>query len=337
MFSAISQPRDTTLPVVEEGSTIVHRGWAMTAALAVVVAMTIGGIHLWQRFGPAPVVEHATTRPGPDVDVPPAGSDSATILAAGDIAACNGGAAATAELIRGRDGVVAALGDLAYNNGTLSEFEDCYLPTWGRFLDRTRPTQGNHDVRTAGAAGYFEVFGDRAGPEPQGYYSYQLGSWHVVVLNSNCEQVGGCGPDSPQVAWLRDDLTAAGTGNILTYWHHPRWSTGSHGDNPAMDTIWRTLADAGADIVLSGHDHDYQRFAPLDADGQAAGTGLRAFVVGTGGKSLRDFDSNDDRVQYRQNDQLGIVELDLEPCGYRWAFHVVDGSTSDRGETTGTC
>lgn len=163
-------------------------------------------------------------RPTPLAHVPAPDGAAATILTAGDTADCNGGS---------------------------GKFDRCYQPTWGRFLDRTRPAQGNHDVATAGAAGYYQPFGTSAGPRPQGYYNYDLGAWHLVVLNSNCDQVGGCGPDSALLAWLCDDLAAATTSNLLVYWHHPRWSSGHHGNDPALDTIWRTLALAGTDIVLN--------------------------------------------------------------------------------------
>lgn len=296
----------------------------LVAALTVAAVAALG-TRAWDRFGPTP--GHVPTPDG----------SAATILAAGDIADCNGGAAATADLLDDHPGVVAPLGDLAYDRGRPEEFDRCYQPTWGRFVDRTRPAQGNHDVATAGAAGYYEMFGAAAGPRPQGYYSYDLGAWHIVVINSNCDQVGGCGPGSPQLAWLRDDLDAATTGNILAYWHHPRWSTGQHGDDPNLETIWRTLAESGADIVLNGHDHDYQRFSPMDAAGDPVQEGLRQFVVGTGGRGLRDFRRDDVRIEHRQNQHLGVLELDLEPCGYRWAFHAVDAGILDNGETTGTC
>ena len=296
--------------------------------------LAVGGLLLARQ---APVLDESLTRPDGDTTVAPPDDAATTILAAGDIADCNGGAAATAALLEKIDGVVAPLGDLAYDHGTVQQYEECYLPTWGRLLERTRPAQGNHDVRTAGAAGYYDTFGELAGPQPQGYYDYRLGDWLIVVVNSNCAQVGGCDADNPQVEWLRDTLDDAATGNILAYWHHPRWSTGRHGDDPAMDTIWRTLAEAGADIVLSGHDHDYQRFTPLDGDGDPAHSGLRQFVVGTGGKGLRPFAREDQRIEFRDDSRLGILEVELQPCGYGWAFHATDGTVTDSGQTTSTC
>lgn len=309
----------------------------IAALLVVLVAAVVGTWIVTTRDG---TTQPSVTVPRPtDEDtrlVAPSGPE--VVLAAGDIATCDGADAETAALIEGQSGVIAALGDLAYEDGSAARFRDCYDPTWGAFRDRTRPTIGNHDAQTAGAAGYFDYFGDFAGPDPQGYYSYDLGAWHVVVLNSNCDLAGGCDPDSPQVAWLQDDLAAADNPNVLAYWHEPRFSTGDHGDQVQMDTFWRVLADAGADVVLSGHDHDYQRFVPLDRDGVATPDGLTQFVVGTGGIGLRAFGDDRDTIAYRQNEQHGVLRLELQDCGYTYAFLAVDTDEPlDRGAVTDTC
>lgn len=307
------------------------------AAVALVVLLLAGVT--WQRGRQAPVLESGQGSPPGEARVSePADVTVSTLLAAGDVADCGDGAGATGRLLSELDGVVAVLGDVAYPDGSAAAFADCYDPAWGGLVDRTRPVQGNHDVRTAGAAGYYGYFGEQAGPEPQGYYSYDLGAWHVVALNSNCAQVGGCGPDSPQVVWLREDLAATRTENVLAYWHHPRFSTGQHGDDSDVATFWDVLAAAGADVVLNGHDHDYQRFAPLDPDGRRDAGGMREFVVGTGGAGLRAFRTERDTVQYRQNERLGVLRLDLEACGYRWAFLPADGGDAlDAGQAGGTC
>ena len=198
------------------------------------------------------------------------------IVGAGDIADCKalGPAARTANLLEKIDGTVFTLGDDAYENGSPKQFADCYGPTWGRFKARTRPVVGNHEYGTAFAAGYFDYFGAAAGDRTKGYYSYDLGKWHLVVINSNCAQVGGCHAGSPQEQWLRQDLAAHPAPCTVAMWHHPRYSSGEHGDDRSMRDIWQALYDADADVVLSGHDHDYERFAPAGRR-QQVGPGAR--------------------------------------------------------------
>jgi acid phosphatase type 7 len=199
-----------------------------------------------------------------DIAAPP----PATLIAAGDIAGCDSnGDEATAKLLetlvrQNKDAVIAPLGDNVYPSGTLMRYRDCYGPTWGQFMDRTRSAQGNHDFADGTGEAYYAYFGEAAGPKNKGYYSYALGAWHVVVLNSNCWAVGGCGAGSPQLEWLRRDLKSSPAKCTLAYWHHPRFSSGLHGDAEEMTAVWGALQDAGADLVLSGHDHHYERFAP---------------------------------------------------------------------------
>ncbi|HET6622980.1 MAG TPA: Calx-beta domain-containing protein, partial [Gaiellaceae bacterium] len=168
-------------------------------------------------------------------------------------------------LVRKRYAAVLALGDLQYEDATRAKFGASYDPSWGRLRSITRPVPGNHEYRTDGADGYFGYFGAAAGDPAKGYYSYDLGGWHLVALNSSCSEVGGCGAGSRQERWLRADLAASSAPCTLAYWHHPRFSSGSHGSDPSYEAFWRALYEAGADVVLVGHDHDYERFAPQTA------------------------------------------------------------------------
>jgi Calcineurin-like phosphoesterase len=256
------------------------------------------------------------------------------LIAAGDIARCGAaGDDATAALVRERPGaVVAALGDLAYDRGSPEEFARCYDASWGRFKRRTRPTPGNHEYRTSGASGYFRYFGRRAGVPGRGWYAYRVGSWQVVVLNSNCGEVGGCARGSAQERWLRRLLASSRADCTLAYWHHPRFSSGNrHGATDAVEPFWRALYAAGADVVLSGHEHVYERFAPQTWDGRPAPRrGLRQFVVGTGGAGLHGFLSARANSQRRLTSH-GVLVLRLAPGRYSWQFVAVSGELRDAG------
>jgi hypothetical protein len=182
------------------------------------------------------------------------------------------------------------------------------------------------------ARGYFGYFGQRAGNPNQGWYSYDLAAWHVIVLNSECSHIRGCGPGSPQERWLAADLAAHPNGCTLAYWHEPRWSSGTHGSNPLYSAIWGDLAAAGVDVVLNGHDHDYERFAPLLADGQVDVKGVREFIVGTGGESHYKFHLPATGSQVRIANTFGVLRLALEPGAYEWRFVSVSGATIDAGK-----
>ncbi len=258
------------------------------------------------------------------------------LVAAGDIASCSTTTdEATAKLLDAIPGAVATLGDNVYTKGTAAQFRDCYGPTWGRHKTRTHPSVGNHDYLTAGASGYYGYFGSAAGSKTKGYYSYDLGTaWHVVVLNSECDVVS-CSATSAQVAWLKADLAAHADDHVIAYWHEPLFSSGLHGSNPSVQPFWEALYAAGADIVLNGHDHQYERFAPQDPWGRADDThGIRAFVVGTGGEELRP------RADHAANSQVfsstfGVLKLTLHADSYDWAFVPIAGSSfTDAG--TGT-
>ncbi len=193
------------------------------------------------------------------------------LIGVGDIATCDHNFdEQTARLIAANDGIVFTLGDNVYSKGTPAEFRDCYDPSWGRVKDRTEfPVPGNHDYGTANAAGYREYFGKRATPDGDTWYSRDVGSWHVIVLDANCTEIaGGCAPGSPQLRWLQHDLAASDARCTLAMWHQPRFSSGSaHGNDPDVAPFWDALYAAGADLVLNGHDHNYERFAPQDPNG----------------------------------------------------------------------
>jgi hypothetical protein len=263
----------------------------------------------------------------------------AVLVGAGDIADCKdlSGAEATAKLIEQIPGTVMAVGDLAYPDGSAENFK-CYDQTWGRLKDRTRPTPGNHEFHTEGATPYFDYWGAAAGDPKTGYYSYDLGAWHIISLNSECEAVGGCDAGSPQEKWLRADLAAHPVACTLAYWHKPRFSTGSaHGDDLSVKPLWVALYDANADVVVGGHDHNYERFAAQTPDGVAdPKRGIREFVVGSGGKNLRSFRDPEPNTEARDNTAFGVLKLTLKPHSYDWQFIPQAGKTfTDSG--TGEC
>jgi hypothetical protein len=263
------------------------------------------------------------------------------LVGAGDIASCDdlAGAEATAKLIDNIPGTVFAAGDLAYPDGSDEQFAKCYGPTWGRFKDRTRPAAGNHEYHSDGASGYARYFGAAAGDPKKAYYSYDLGAWHIIVLNSECGQVGGCDAASPQGQWLRQDLTQHSVACTLAYFHKPLFSSGAkHGNDPEMKPLWQTLYAANADVVINGHDHDYERFAPQDPDGNAdSKRGIREFVVGSGGKnSHRSFDKPRPNSEVRDAETFGVLKLTLHSSSYDWEFVPQAGKTfHDSG--SGTC
>jgi hypothetical protein len=251
------------------------------------------------------------------------------LIGAGDIASCNSlGDEATAKLIDSIPGTVFLAGDDAYDSGTAQQFAECYDPTWGRFKDRTRPAVGNHEYLTPKAEAYFKYFGAAAGDPTKGYYSYDLGTWHIVVINSNCSKIGGCAAGSPQEQWLRDDLRAHPAACTLAYWHHPRFSSGEHGNTVAMEPIWQALYDYGAELVINGHDHNYERFAPQDPRGASDPMrGIREFVVGTGGKNYYQVGPPVANSEVRNAFTFGVIRLTLHPTSYDWQFIPEAGKT----------
>ena len=260
-------------------------------------------------------------------------------MGAGDIAECSEGAdAETADLVESVGGIVFTLGDNVYENGTLAEFQDCYGPTWGRssIKDRTMPVAGNHEYGTRDAEGYFQYFGAAAGDQDEGWYAYDAGAWRIYVLNSMCAEVGGCETGSAQERWLRDDLAANPRACVAAMWHHPRFSSGPHGNHEFVADLWRTLQDAGAELVLAGHDHSYERFGPQDAAGRADDAGLVEFVVGTGGRDPHPFLWPRPNSLVRESPVFGVMRLVLGADGYAFEFLAIPGENfTDRG--TGTC
>ena len=291
-----------------------------------------------------------TSSPQPTAQPSPRATATATpvgtapvLVGAGDIASCaSTGDEATAGLMDAVfagdvRGIVFTAGDNAYGSGTPAQFADCYEPSWGRHKATTRPVPGNHDYSTAGAGGYFGYFGEAAGDPVMGYYSYDLGDWHIVAINSNCGKLGGCESGSPQEQWLRADLAAHPARCTLAYWHHPRFSSGSHGDANFMRAIWQALYENGAEAAIAGHDHDYERFAPQDANGVAdPERGIRQFVVGTGGMSFYSFPGPPPANSEARDDMsFGVLKLTLRPASFDWEYLPAAGSTfTDSGSQT---
>ena len=293
---------------------------------------------------PLLIVDYANPNAGSPAATPttaPTGTASAIQLSgepvvmagAGDISDCgNDGDTITAGLI---DGVIAenagtivfTAGDNVYSDGTAEEFGSCYAETWGRFKDRTRPSPGNHDYNTSDASGYFGYFGEAAGTQGQGYYAYEAGDWQVLALNSNCDEIGGCEEGSPQELWLREELTSSDAQCTLAYWHHPLFSSGDHGGDSSVQPLFQALYDDGAELVINGHDHNYERFAPQDAEGtHDPVSGVREFVAGTGGTGNRSIDVIAANSESRFTDAFGVLALSLYSDGYEWEFVSEDGS-----------
>lgn len=276
---------------------------------------------------------------------PNAPSEQAAVLVgAGDIVGCRNpeGALATAKLIDKIPGTVFAVGDLVYDATTLPQFQHCYGAAWGRFKERTRPALGNHEYLEHDALPYFQYWGGQAGPAGKGYYSYEVGAWHVVVLNTNCDApgLGGCAAGSPQEAWLRQDLQEHRDACIVAYGHHALFSSGifrSHAVHLELKRLWEDLYAAHADLVLAGHEHSYERFAPQDPDGRVDPQhGIREIVVGTGGRSHDPLGLGLPNSEVRNTDTYGVLKLTLLPQGYTWEFIPEEGKTF-RDSGAGVC
>jgi len=252
---------------------------------------------------------------------------SVVLVGAGDISTCsNNNDEATAKLLDGISGTVFTAGDNAYDSGTYTQYTNCYHPTWGRHKSRTKPVPGNHEYNTSGAAGYFKYFSNVSS-----YYAYNLGDWRIYALNSEID----VSSTSAQVKWLKNDLAANPKRCVLAYWHKPRWSSGSHyGSNSKYQTLWKTLYDAKAELVISGHEHNYERFKEMNASGTASSPGMREFVVGTGGASHYGFGSTLSTSQVRNSSTYGVLKLTLNSTSYSWKFIPVAGKTfTDSGTT----
>ena len=302
--------------------------YALPLALTLAITLTLGTAGCVLQS--APPADTSILIPGNGV----------TIYAAGDIAECkktkpaDTGAAQTAALINAalgadQDAAILSMGDNVYPAGSAPEFRDCYAPTWGSFKARTYPAPGNHEYYTAGATGYFDYFGAAAGPGQRGYYSFDLGQWHLLSLNSNLKAE----QHQAQLAWLKADLAQHKTRCALAYWHHPLYSSGGHGNNDHMRDVWQVLQAADVEVVLAGHDHDYERFAPQDDQGQRDDThGIREIVVGTGGAELEGFLLPRFHREAANDATHGVLKMILKPSGYEWEFLPVGGGRfTDRG------
>ena len=332
----------------ESGST----GLASRAALGAVAFLATLGI----LVGLAAVVDRVPGASPPGSNLPsvrpsvrsgdpalpsPSGSGLAgdpVLVGAGDIADCSqDGGAATARLLDGIPGTVFTAGDNVYPVGTTETFATCYDREWGRHRARTRPAPGNHDWESGSLDAYLAYFGEAAtGPDGSSWYAYDLGTWHIIVLDSDCARVDGCGPDSDQGRWLAADLAATEARCTMAIWHHPRFSSGHHGSDSTVDPFWRALYAAEADVVVNGHEHDYERFAPQDPDGdEDRERGLRQFIVGTGGAALRAFEVALPNSELRLSVDHGVLAFTLRDGGYDWRFIPASTSITDAG--TASC
>lgn len=294
------------------------RVWRRSAAVALVAAIAPGcGREALPAnpSGPTPTAQRGTE--------PPPAMPDAVLVGAADVAMCGvPEVEETAKLLDGVRGTVFAVGDLAYPAGSARDFDTCYEPTWGRHKHRTRPAPGNHDYQTQNGAPYYAYFGENAGPPGVGYYSYREGAWLVLSLNSNV----AAGANSAQAAWVRATLAANPASCTLAYWHHPLFTSGPNGANAMMRDLWRILQEGGADVVISGHDHLYERFAPQDAAGRTDPHGLRQFTVGTGGAhlySVKAIAANSEVI----GNAHGVLKLTLKARSYDWQFIAVQGKS----------
>jgi uncharacterized protein YjdB len=318
-----------------DGSTITRPVTWSTSAPAVATVST-SGLVTGVAAGTATITATSDGQTGTATvtvtqSTPPSG---ATLVGAGDIASCvNSNDEATAKLLDAISGTVFAAGDNVYEDGTLTEYQNCYGPNWGRHKSRTLPVSGNHEYQTANAAGYFSYYGGAAGTAGKGWYSTNVGTWHVIVLNSNCNLAGGCGATSEQGKWLAADLAANPTACTLAIWHHPRFRSGGTVGGSGMSDLWKLLYNANAELILNGHAHFYERFAPQTVNGTAdPARGLRQFIVGTGGRSLNSLGTAIPNSQVRNNSTYGVLKLTLGSGTYSWQFVPVAGKTfTDQG------
>jgi hypothetical protein len=309
-------------------TTFFLRGTLLRAAS---VLTLLGGLAACQSDRTSRVdTEKATAIPGNGV----------TVYAAGDIADCRkyapeqSGAARTAELVASKladdaQAAVLMLGDSTYPVGSPQEYNDCYQPTWGRFKARTYPTPGNHEYYSPQAFGYYGYFVEAAGPSRRGYYSFRLGKWHVISLNSNLNP----NEHAAQLEWLKAELVQHKARCTLAFWHHPMVSSGGHGNNAKMEDAWKLLAAANAELVLASHDHHYERFARQDSNHQLDSTrGIRQFVVGTGGARLNRIRFLKHHSEVTDSSTHGVLKLVLKDTGYEWEYLPVrPGGFTDSG------
>lgn len=288
-------------------------------------------------------------KPDPDPDPEPTVRGPVVVAAVGDIVCGSGTPTSfacqsdiTASLVQHiAPDAFLPLGDIQYEKGSLADFQQYYDRAFGRFMDKTFPAVGNHEYETRNAAGYFDYFNGvgaadgRAGPRSTGYYSFQLGAWRAFALNSNCASIGGCGPGSPQEQWLRAELASDTSTCTLAYWHHPRFASGGPSDT-LVAHLWKALEDHKADLVLQGHVHTYERFAPMTSTGSVdLERGVRSFIVGTGGKSVYGFGRRATGSEAQIGHTFGVLKLVLREGGFDWEFVAQPGKTvTDAGSAT---
>jgi len=323
--------------MVTQRSSVESYGTALFLAVALTFAgcTTAPNPSQAQTSAPSAAASPSSSPPQPT-------SATAILIGAGDVASCSTSADEKTGLLVGllRDQAasdnlevaVAMLGDGAYPSGSATEWSDCYGPSWGSFKEITHPAIGNHEYQTNGAAPYFSYFGEAAGSPEKSWYSYAIGAWRIIVLNSECEVVG-CDTSSAQYRWLTEEIARARAAGepIAAMWHRPRFSTGVHGDALSMQPIWSALASADTAFVLNGHEHNYERWEPLNADGLPATSGITEFIVGTGGADLR----AQQRSDLRSSVYLmvhGVIRLALASDSFSWEMTAIDGSIVDQGK-----
>jgi len=324
------EPQHSACSSVVEGVTLTPAKSTLPTGLIAVAASLLLLASAGCGVSSATVVQSSTAKS--------LGSHRAKLVVAGDIACAPGTVEAnncrqqqTANLTNSlHPDRVLVLGDLQYQTGTLAAFNESYDASWGQFRSKTFPVPGNHEYVTLGASGYYDYFGSLAGDRTKGWQAQTIGGWRVIGLNSNCSAVGGCENGSAQSNWLANDLKNNAKRCTMALWHHPRFSTGTHGDSTAVSNLWAQLQAKSAELVFAGHDHDYQRFAPLTSSGKLSSKGLTSFVVGTGGRSLYPF-SGSTPARRAAIAEYGVLQLDLYSRGYRWAFKTLDGKTADSG------
>src|SRR5213083_2790101 len=310
-------------PTPESTVMTVSRSLVVAPFAAIALALVVATCR--DNQGPEPPTARAKA-PAPSFATSPG---PATLVGAGNIATCNAsGDEQTANLLDAISGTVFAAGDNAYDKGTLTQYNTCYGPSWGRQKARTQPAPGDLDYKTANASGYFGYFGAAAGDPKQGYYSYDLGAWHIVVLNSGSPSLVPTTATSAQVQWLKADLAAHPAHCTLAYWHHPLFDSK---DNPNANIrpLWDALYAAGVDVVVNAHYGFYERFAPQTPAGVADPVGgIREFVVGTGGALVTGFGTMRANSQVRNSGTPGVLKLTLDDGTYAWQFVPIAGKTA---------
>lgn len=311
----------------------------MRGHLSICRALSLCALWSLSLSGCGGAIEDVTDSVGTNTAALSTTSSDPILVGAGDISVCGGtGDDQTANLLdrlfaNNPNGTIFTAGDNSNESGTASQFTSCFQPSWGRHKANIDPTPGNHDYTLSGASAYYNYFGTSAGTRGYGYYSYDVGAWHIVALNSNCGSVGGCGVGSAQERWLRSDLAAHPAACTLAYWHHPRFSSGGHGNTTEVQPLWQALYEYGAEVVVNGHDHDYERFAPqTPTGGLDTATGIREFVSGTGGAGQRPFATARPNSELRHTGTFGVLQFTLHATSYDWKFVSASGDAfSDSG------